>query len=275
MAVAQTIADSLLTELNRYSAEGTKPDPFTTARLRRSIEKLSKVDHVGGLLCEAILLTFENQYALVVDKFEEIFKFLPEDADMHENFGNSLGRLNHMWEAQDQYNEALRFSRDPASIIKEMAKSSCITFRIHDVMRALEQIEDPELREKLIESQDVADALELNTYIEEAGVTSHDVSSIYYHAERVCHEYNKSVPLGYLQLTSQFSGPNLTLYAEVDGSATDIANMNFALCDILIDADLGTLFDKVSYVFIADSKEKQTGESKDKQTGTDLQHAHY
>ncbi|MEE5137395.1 hypothetical protein V2J83_18045 [Pseudomonas alliivorans] len=254
MAMPKTIADALLEELNRYSLAEDLPDPFTMARLKRESAKLAKVDPIGGLLCDAILFTLEKDYKSVVKNFREIFVYLPEEADMYENFGNSLGRLDRRGEAHDQFIKALELCTDPTSILIALAKNSLITFRTEEFMDTYEAHADRANNAVLSESDVYKDIVGLHLNFQKFEVDSRDAAEVYNLVEEVCQNFKKSPPYGSLRHTAPYSGANLTFYGDLVGDPCEVADMNFALGDLAVERDAGHLLQKFSYVFVCTDK---------------------
>ncbi|WP_122572413.1 hypothetical protein [Pseudomonas viridiflava] len=250
MAMPKTIADSLLEELNSYSTAEDRPDPFTTARLKRKSAELAKVDPIGGLLCEAILLTLEGDYRKVVSNFREILVYRPEDSDMYENFGNSLGRLDHLSEAHDQYIKALEFCSDSTSILVALAKNSLVTFRTEDFIQAYEVHGEKADQTALANSDVCKEVIGLHLTFEKFKVDSRQAAKLYDLAEEVCQSFRKPPPSGNLRHTAPYSGATLTFYGDIKGSFSEVADMNFALCDLAIEREAGHILREFSYVFV-------------------------
>jgi tetratricopeptide (TPR) repeat protein len=250
MAVPQTIAQDLLNELNRFTSSNDRPDPFTLARLKREAAKLSNVDYIGGLLCEAIVFTLENNYSGMVRNFEEIISYRSEDSGMYENYGHSLYRLDRVWEAQDQYLKGLEFADDATPLIIATAKSSLMTFRTHELVESMEKYAKKINEERVANSDVVEEALTLNATFVHFEVNTRDAAQLSKLAEEVCHSYRQEVPSGNIRHTAPYSGATITYYAEVAGDFELISDMNFALSDLIADNGLGGLLNSMSYVFV-------------------------
>ncbi|MFK7700436.1 hypothetical protein [Pseudomonas caspiana] len=255
MAVAKTIADSVLGELNSFSSRHMVPDPFTTARLRREIAKLENVDVPASLLCEAILLTLEKKYEDVVSTFETIFEMLPEEADMHENFGNSLARLGRVADAHDAYLNALKYSNEPTSILMELAATTLVTFGTDEFMDALNNSAEKSDTAKILNSEFVSEAIKLHGLFEELEVSPSAAKSVYRSAEKVCLAFDKKINSGRFMSLSSYGGARVAFYAGIVGTAEIIADMNFALADQLIDDEQGDLLSMMSFVYIPANQE--------------------
>jgi tetratricopeptide (TPR) repeat protein len=261
MVLPQTLMGTILEELNVFSRTEDEPDPFTKTRLRREIKKLANVDYAGSLLCEAVLFTLEKNYDGVTSKFKTILEVLPNDADMHENYANSLGRLLRLNEAQTEYMAAMRLAKVSEGILIEIANNAQITLRLDDLKEAVSIFEKATGKTDLSYIPEVESGLQLIGLFDWHEVSYDNANKFYSAAETVCVEHGITIYDGQFHHTAPFGGPTLTFYAGIDADADRIADLNFELCDKIIDADLSGLMHELSFVFIAsegpDKKKKE------------------
>lgn len=257
MVLPQTLMGTILDELNVYSRTEQDPDPFTKNRLRREIKKLANVDLVGSMLCEAILYTLERNYVGVASKFKRILELSPNDEDMHENFANSLSRLHRLNEAQVEYMKAMRLTRVSESLLREVANNAQITFKLDDLEEAVELFAKATGKTDYSGMPEVRSGLKLINLFDWHEIDYQDANKFYSAAEVVCIEHGMSIHDGQFRHTGAFGGSTLTFYAGIDASADLIADMNFALCDKIVDDGLSPLMADLSFVFVASEKAEE------------------
>lgn len=250
MVLPQTMMSSVLTELNSFSSSDRAPDPFTTTRLRREISKLKNSDFIGSLLCEAILLTLEKNYEEVVKTYKSILEYVPNDADMHENFANSLSRLHRLNEAQSHYMSAIRIARSSEELLRELSNHVQITFGTEDLIEAVDIYIKATGNESIIEDPEVSGALALSKLLEWHDIESSEANRFYKAAEDVCIENGAHIQNGIFRHTGVYGGPTVTFYAGLVADSDFIADMNTAMCDKIVDHELTDLINKISFVFV-------------------------
>lgn len=250
MAVAKTIADDILAELNHFSLSGTKPDAFTSARLKREIGKLGNVDFIGHLLCDAILATIDGRKDDAFRNFTEILKYQPDSADMHQNFGYSLAKFRRMNEAHEQYLLAVDSSDQTMKLLADLAESSQIVFRPGDLTMALERNEKKVDFDLLSSNSDFRRALKLAQLFKEFGIDEDEANQLYTTVEQICEENSVTVVTGFFRVTGMQGGSTLSFYASIEGDSDFISEMNLNFCDKVIDNDQGHILKDIAYVFV-------------------------
>lgn len=250
MALAKTIGETVLEELNFFAVSGTQPDPFTIARLRREIGKLEKVEPLGALLCQGILFSIEKNATEAIRVFEEILSYDPQNSDMNQNYGHSLAKLQMANLAQKHYVIAADNSIDSTSALVDVAETAQVVFRPSDFMQALERNAHKANIEELMKNPDVQNCFTVSELFSELDIKDDDANLISISAESVCIKNGLSVTNGYFRRTGMYGSSKLTFYAGIEGDSDLICNMNIQLCDSLIDNDAGHILSDISYIFV-------------------------
>ncbi|RZI27700.1 hypothetical protein [Pseudomonas orientalis] len=250
MAVAKTIAENVLEELNRFSTTDTMPDAFTSARLRREIAKLGKVDVVGKQLCDAILATVEGREADARRNFIDILKYQPDNPDMHQNFAYSLSKFGRISEAHKHYLATVDHTDQTAKLLIDLAESSLIVYRPGDLVAALERNSKKINMDDIVESGNIRKALQLHELFTALDIDENESNQIYNTTEEFKLENNLKVVSGYFRSTGAYGGAKITFYASIEGDSEYISEMNMRFCDKLIDNDQGSILKNVTYAFV-------------------------
>ncbi|UZE12807.1 tetratricopeptide repeat protein [Pseudomonas sp. B21-053] len=250
MALAKTIGETVLEELNYFAVSGSKPDPFTIARLRREISKLEKVEPIGALLCQGILFSIENNAEEAIRAFEEILSYDPNNPDMNQNYGHSLAKLKMANSAQKHYIIAADHSLESTSALIDVAETAQVVFRPTDFTEALERNAHKADVEKLMQNADVQNCFTVAELFKEFGIDEADANKIGLSAERICVQRDLSVMNGYFRRTGMYGSSKLTFYAGIEGDSDTICDMNIDLSDSIIDNDAGHILAEISYIFV-------------------------
>lgn len=250
MAVAKTIAENLLEELNRFSASNTQPDPFTSARLKREINKLGNVDFVGRLLCDAILATVEKREEDAIRNFEEILKYSPDNGNMHHNYAYTLAKLDRMNDAHEHYIAAVETASNINKLLLDLAESSLIVLRPGDLVSALERSSGRIDIPTLMLEKEIARAIDLSKLFDDVELDQSEANQIYTSASKLIREQSLEIMAGYFRGTGVHGGAKITFYSSIGGDGGFVADMNMMLCDRLIDDGLGHLLKNFTYVFV-------------------------
>lgn len=250
MALAKTIGETVLEELNCFAVSGSRPDPFTTARLRREIDKLEKVEPMGALLCRGILFSIEGQASEAIGAFEEILSYVPDDPNMHQNYGHSLAKLKMTNLAHKHYIIAADNSSESTSALVDLAETAQVVFRPTDFITVLERNAHKADAEKLMANADVQNSYTVSELFKELEIDEDDANKLSTVAEGICIRYDLSIANGYFRRTSMYGSSKLTFYAGIEGDSDLICDLNIEFCDKLIDEDIGHLLTDISYVFV-------------------------
>lgn len=256
MAVAKTICDTVLGELNAHVQSNTRPDPFTAARLRREIGKLEQADYMQARLCLGILLTLERKADEAIQVFEGMLEYAPEDPDLHQNYAHSLAKLRLANSANDHYKAAVEHAPEATEALIDLAETSQIVFKPCEFMSTLKSNLHKANADKLKENIEVQRAIRIAKLFEEVGITDHIANKIYLATEGFFTEHNLVLESGYFRRTAMYGSSTLTFYAELSCDSDFIHSLNEQLCDRLVDHDVAHLMKDLTYVFVAHSPDK-------------------
>lgn len=273
MAVAKTICDTVLDELNAISASNTRPDRFTANRLRREITKLEQADFVAAQLCMAILYTIERNAKDAISVFESLLKYSPDDASLHQNYAHSLAKLRMANAAYLHYRISADIASESTEALIDLAEVSQIVFRPLEFMEVLERNLHKADEETLKANIDVKRAIIIAKLFEEVCLSDNDANSIYTAAEELYVEHDLNVGEGYFRKTSIFGSSTLTFYSELSLEDDFIHDLNDRLCDRVVDLDVSHLLKDLTYVFVAHSPSTKPEEFP-QNCSMDLKHAH-
>jgi len=274
MAVAKTICDTVIAELNAHVESNTRPDPFTTARLRREIGKLEKADYMQSRLCLGILFTLERNAGEAISAFEDMLQYAPEDPDLHRNYAHSLAKLRLANSANEHYKAAIEYAPEATETLIDFAETSQKVFRPCEFLSVLKANGHKANTETLKANIDVQRAVRLANLFEEVGITDTTANQIYLATEDFFIEHDLMVPSGYFRKTAMYGSSTLTFYAELSRDPDFIHSLNEQLCDRLVDLDLAHTMRDLTYVFVAHTPE-DTKESIALTCSTDLKHANH
>ncbi|MCE1007224.1 hypothetical protein [Pseudomonas monteilii] len=271
MAVAKTICDTVLEELNSHVHSDTQPDPFTAARLRREITKLEQADYMQARLCLGILLTLERKAKQAFEVFEEMLRYTPEDPGLHQNYGHSLAKLRFANLANSHYKAAVEYSPEATEVLIDLAETAQIAFRPCEFMSVLKANIHKANSEVLGENVDVQRAIRLAKLFEDVGISDETANSIYLAAEGLFIEHELLIEAGYFRKTGMYGSSTLTFYAELSCDDDFIHRLNDELCDRLVDFDVAHLLNNLTFLFIA--HKPNTKDTSVPNCSMDLKHA--
>ena len=255
MAVAQTICNTVLEQLNVFSLSGTQPDPFTAIRLRREIEKLEKVDSMAALLCSGILYSVEKDVQNAIETFEQILTYAPDDANMHHTYAHALAKFRMANAAHQHYLIAVAHGDECTRALIDLAETAQMIFRPSEFMDAFEKNAQRADVEYLQKNVDVLRAIRLNKLFIELQIAEDDANRLYCAAESIFIENDLLVKSGYFKRTGIYGGSQLTFYAAIAGNVEFISEVNLTFCDRVIDLDAGHILKDISFVFVPYSEQ--------------------
>lgn len=273
MAVAKTICDTVLDELNSFSTSNTRPDPFTALRLRREISKLEQADFMAAHLCMGILYTIERKANDAISEFEALLKYSPEDATLHQNYAHTLAKLRMANAAHQHYRISADIASECTELLIDLAEISQVVCRPLEFMEVLKRNLHKANEEILKENIDVKRAVRIANLFEEVGLSDNDANSIYTAAEELYIEHDLEIYTGYFRKTNIFGSSALTFYAELSLEDDFIHDLNERLCDRVVDLDVSHLLKDLTYVFVAHTPNSKQDEFPQNRS-MDLKHAH-
>ncbi|MHC8404275.1 hypothetical protein [Pseudomonas sp. TMB3-21] len=272
MAVAKTICEAVLEELNAYSTSATRPDRFTAARLRREIAKLEQADFMAAHLCLGILYTIERDADAALSEFEELLRYTPDDVNLHQNYAHSLAKLRMANAANVHYRIAADGAAESTEFLIDLAETSQIICRPQEFMEVLKRNKHKADEETLSKNIDVKRIIRISNLFEEAGLSDDDANSVYTAAEELFIEHNLEIESGYFRKTGMYGSSTLTFYAELSREPEFIHGLNECFCDRIVDMDASHLLKDLTYVFVAHTP--ITKEVMTPNCSTDLKHAY-
>lgn len=273
MAVAKTICDTVLDELNAFSTSNTRPDPFTATRLRREISKLEQADFMAAQLCMGILYTIERNATDAISVFESLLKYNPDDASLHQNYAHSLAKFRMANAAHLHYRTSADIFSDPTEVLIDLAEISQTVCRPLEFIEVLERNLHKSDADTLKENIDVRRAVRIAKLFKEVGISDNDANSVYTAAEALYVEHDLKIDTGYFRQTSAYGSSNLTFYAELSLEDDFIHDLNDRLCDRVVDLDVSHLLKDLTYVFVAHTPSTKSEELL-QNCSMDLKHAH-
>ena len=273
MAVAKTICESVLEELNAYSTSNTRPDPFTANRLRREITKLENADFMAAHMCSGILYTIERKPNDAIAEFEELLKYAPDDPSLHQNYAHSLSKFRMANAANLHYRISADNAADPTEVLIDFAETSQVVCRPHAFMEVLNRNMPRADEEALKANIDVRRVIRIANLFEEAGLSDDDANSVYSATEQLFIDHDLEIKTGYFRRTSMYGSSTLTFFAELAVEDDLIHDINEDLCDRMVDLDVAHLLKDLTYVFVAHTPRTQPEEFP-QNCSTDLKHAH-
>lgn len=274
MAVAKTICDTVLDELNAFSTSNTRPDRFTANRLRREISKLEQADFVAAQLCMGILYTIERNANDAISVFESLLQYSPDDTSLHQNYAHSLAKLRMANAAYLHYRIAADNASESTELLIDLAEISQVVCRPLEFMEVLERNLHKADGESLKANIDVQRTIRIAKLFEDAGLSDDDANSIYTAAEELYVEHNLVIDTGYFRKTDIFGSSTLTFYAELSLEDDFIHDLNDRLCDRVVDLDVSHLLKNLTYVFVAHTPSTKPEDSP-QNCSMDLQHANH
>lgn len=253
MAVAKTICDTLLAELNAFSTSQAVPDPFTAVRLRREIANLAKVNEMEAHFCSGILYTIERKAREAISEFEQLLAYNPDDANSHQNYAHSLGKLRFSNAAFDHYVIAADNFSDSTEVIIDLAEIAQVVFKPLEFFKVLERNRHKIDREQLKANLNFQWISRLAKLFKEVGITDDIANSIYSAVEQIFVDSNILIKQGYFRKTGIFGGATITFYAELLCDAETIYELNDELCDRFVENDVSHLLKDMTYIFVSHS----------------------
>ncbi|PIO95971.1 hypothetical protein CBI55_03350 [Pseudomonas syringae] len=273
MAVAKTIADTILEELNHFSTTDKRPDSFTSARLKREIRKLENIDYTAKILCDAILATIEGRQKEALDNFSEILKYDPDNSSMHQNFAYSLAKFGMISEAHQHYLAAVDNSPNTNKLLMDLAESSLVIHRPGDFASAFKRNSEKVNTRELMQVRVISRALKLAALFADEEISDDDSHNMYKTAKEFRDEFKVKVINGYYRNTGMYDGPKVTFYATIEGDWEQVMDANMRLADRVIDKDQGHLLKEVTHIFVPmNAEDAEWMSSTDKQSVSNAGH---
>jgi tetratricopeptide (TPR) repeat protein len=251
MAVAKTIGDTVLEELNAHVRSDTRPDPFTAARLRREIARLENVDFMPARLCMGILLTLEGKVKKAIAVFDELLSYAPSDPGLHQNYGHSLAQMRLVNLAHEHYKSALEFAPEATSILTDLAETAQIIFRPLEFIELMESHSHKSDSEILLNNEHVQRVSRLAEAFTRLEISDESANQIYSCVEPIFCNREIQVKSGHFRETGSYGSSKLTFYAEVSGDDDLIYEINEELCDNIVENDAGHLLKELTFVFVS------------------------
>jgi len=249
MAVAKTISDTLVEELNILANSGSPLDQFTSARLRRDIKNLESAHFIAARICLGILYTIENNVEKSLSTFEETLTLDPNDHNIHTNYAHALTKFKKPEEACLHYKVAAELSPDHYTLI-DLAEAAQIIFKpriFSDTVKSNLNTIDLDALEANINARAT---LQLASLFEQNNISDEDANRIYKIAASVMRDRDISFEKGNFRRTDNYGGSTVTFYAAVEGTASLIHELNETLCDRIVDSDACHILKDIMYVFI-------------------------
>ncbi|KEY87842.1 hypothetical protein MBA34_17915 [Pseudomonas capeferrum] len=249
MAVAKTISDTLVEELNILANSGSILDPFTSARLRRDIKKLESAHFIAARICLGILYTIENNAEKSLSTFEETLSLDPSDRNIHTNYAHALSKFRKPEAACRHYKIAADLSPDHHALI-DLAEAAQIIFKPRIFSETIKSNLDKIDIDALEKNINARATLQLATLFEQNNISDDEANKIYKIAESIMSERNIGFKKGNFRRTDNYGGSTVTFYAAIEGSADLIHELNETLCDRIVDFDACHILKDIMYVFI-------------------------
>ena len=250
MAVAKTIADTLLEELNVYSVSGETPDPFTSSRLRREIKKLESTHFISARICLGILFTIEKNSKNAISTFEEIARYEPKDPNIHLSYAHSLSAFKMKVLACHHYKLAAQLMPNSIESLLGLAETARDIFKPREFTSTLNSC-DPDFVENLLNHPEAHQAFLMASLFETNRVSDEDANKIYSIAQEILQSNNIFFEQGNIKQTDIYGGPTVTFYSGLAQSDDLIFTLNEQLCDRIVDADAAHILKHVTYVFVS------------------------